>query len=118
MAKSEYTCDCNIVHHEAVCAACKAKLPEGDYEKLADFFKILGDKTRTKILWALVGRELCVCDIANLLGMTKSAVSHQLGTLRGANFVKFRREGKTVYYSLADGHIRTMLDSGIEHINE
>lgn len=118
MAKSEYTCDCNIVHHEAVCAACREKLDEIEYEKLSDFFKILGDKTRTKILWALVGRELCVCDIANLLGMTKSAVSHQLGTLRGANFVKFRRDGKTVYYSLADGHIRTMLDSGIEHINE
>lgn len=118
MARSEFSCNCNIVHHDAVCAACRAKRSDTEYEMLSSFFKVLGDNTRVKILWALVERELCVCDIANLLGMTKSAVSHQLGTLRGANFVKFRRDGKTVYYSLADDHIRTMLNSGLEHVNE
>lgn len=118
MSKNEFSCDCNIVHEESVKEINKIKLGEEKYIKLSDFFKVLGDNTRIKIVWALNEKELCVCDIANILNMTKSAVSHQLGTLRRANFVKYRKSGKTVYYSLADDHIKTMLESGIEHISE
>lgn len=85
---------------------------------LSEFFKVFGDATRTKILWALDESELCVCDIGEILGMSKSAVSHQLGTLRKANLVKFRREGKNVFYSLKDNHVKTILEIGMEHIQE
>ncbi|MBQ9806431.1 MAG: helix-turn-helix transcriptional regulator [Clostridia bacterium] len=85
---------------------------------LADFYKIFGDSTRIRILYALFDTELCVCDIAEVLGMTVSAISHQLRILKQARLVKFRREGKTVYYSLADAHIHSILDAGTEHIRE
>lgn len=87
-------------------------------EELSDFFKVFGDPTRTKILWALDESELCVCDLGSVLGMTKSAVSHQLSTLRKANLVKFRRVGKNVFYSLKDDHVKTILEIGMEHIQE
>lgn len=87
-------------------------------QTLSDFFKVFGDPTRTKILWALEESELCVCDLGAVLGMTKSAVSHQLGTLRKANLVKFRRAGKNVFYSLKDDHVKTILEIGMEHIQE
>ncbi|MDO4711046.1 MAG: metalloregulator ArsR/SmtB family transcription factor [Peptostreptococcaceae bacterium] len=86
--------------------------------ELSDFFKVFGDPTRTKILWALDESELCVCDLGSVLGMTKSAVSHQLSTLRKANLVKFRRVGKNVFYSLKDEHVKTILEIGMEHIQE
>ncbi len=86
--------------------------------ELSDFFKVFGDLTRTKILWALEESELCVCDLGSILGMSKSAVSHQLSTLRKANLVKFRREGKNVFYSLKDDHVKTILEIGMEHIQE
>ena len=85
---------------------------------LAELFKVFGDSTRIRILYALFEAELCVCDIARLLGMSQSAISHQLRILKGSKLVKYRREGKTVFYSLADAHVRTIIDQGREHIEE
>jgi len=85
---------------------------------LAELFKIFGDPTRVKILFLLLKEEMCVCDIAQLAGMQQSAISHQLRVLKQARLVKFRREGKTVFYSLADSHVETILSQGIEHITE
>ena len=86
--------------------------------ELADLFKVFGDATRVKILYVLLQSEMCVCDLAELLGMTQSAISHQLRVLKQTKLVKNRREGKTVFYSLADGHIQTILNQGMEHILE
>lgn len=85
---------------------------------LAELYKVFGDSTRIKILYALFESELCVCDIAKILGMTQSAISHQLRVLKNNKLVKYRRDGKTIIYSLADGHVRTILDQGLEHIEE
>lgn len=85
---------------------------------LADLFKVFGDPTRIRILYALSAEELCVCDIASVLSMTQSAISHQLRVLKQTKLVKFRREGKTVYYSLADSHVKTILNQGLEHVQE
>ena len=85
---------------------------------LAELFKIFGDSTRIKILYALYESELCVCDIASLMDVSQSAVSHQLRVLKNSKLVKFRREGKTVYYSLADDHVTRILSQGMEHIQE
>lgn len=85
---------------------------------LAELFKVFGDSTRIKILYALFEAEMCVCDIAELLGLTQSAISHQLRVLKNAKLVSFRREGKTVYYSLADQHVRLIIDQGMEHVLE
>jgi ArsR family transcriptional regulator len=85
---------------------------------VSDFLKAIGDPTRVKILWALDVHELCVCDLAFLLNMTKSAISHQLRTLKQANLVKFRKDGKIVYYSLADDHVNTILEQSLTHISE
>ena len=85
---------------------------------LAELYKIFGDSTRIKILYALFEAELCVCDIAGLLNMTQSAISHQLRVLKQSKLVKYRREGKTVFYSLADDHVRTIIDMGMEHLCE
>lgn len=111
-------CTCEVIHTEVV-AAVREKMPEeNELYDLADFFKILGDSTRAKIIWALDEGELCVCDIGAILGMSKSAVSHQLRSLRLANLVKNRRAGKVVYYSLADDHIKQIFETGLEHIRE
>jgi ArsR family transcriptional regulator len=93
-------------------------IEESDVTLLAYFFKVFGDSTRIKILQALSAGELCVCDIAVVLDMTKSAVSHQLRFLKEANLVKARRDGKNVFYSLADSHVLTILLQGLEHITE
>ncbi|MCI9552437.1 MAG: winged helix-turn-helix transcriptional regulator [Acutalibacter sp.] len=85
---------------------------------LAELFKIFGDSTRIRILYVLFESEMCVCGLAELLGMTQSAISHQLQVLKKSKLVRWRREGKTIYYSLADGHVRTILDQGMEHITE
>ena len=85
---------------------------------LSDFFKVIGDGTRIRILWALDVSEMCVCDIANVLNMTKSAVSHQLRALREADLVKFRKSGKEVLYSLADNHVKEIFEQGLVHIQE
>ena len=103
---------------EALARVC-ADLPDDEvlYD-LAELFKIFGDSTRMKILYALFESELCVCHMAQLLGLTQSAVSHQLRILKGGRLVKPRREGKTVYYSLADDHVRKIIAQGMEHIME
>ena len=92
--------------------------PEEDLYALADLFKVFGDSTRIRILYALFEAELCVCDIAELLGMSLSAISHQLRVLKQAKLVKYRRDGKTVFYSLADDHVRAILGQGMEHVEE
>lgn len=111
-------CDCDVIHREVV-ESVKKKMPDEDilYD-LSDFFKVLGDSTRVKIMWALDENEMCVCDLAVLLNMTKSAISHQLKSLKQANLVKFRREGKVVYYSLSDDHVKEIFEKGLEHIRE
>ena len=117
MEKKELMCDCNIIHQNAVNIALKNKPKEKELEILTTLFKILGDSTRTKILWILDHHEMCVCDIANVLNMTKSSISHQLAILREAGIVRFRRSGKEVYYTLDDEHISRLYEIGLEHIN-
>ena len=116
MSKNEFICDCNIIH-ENIVKDTLSKMPEDDlFNKLAEFFKILGDTTRAKILFALDQNEMCVCDIANVLGMSKSSISHQLGTLRRMNIVKCRKQGKEVYYTMDDDHVQKLFELGIEYI--
>lgn len=118
MNKEEVVCDCEVIHGEVV-NAVKLKMPlECEIYDLADFFKVLGDSTRVKIMWALDESEMCVCDLAVLLNMTKSAISHQLRSLKEANLVKYRKEGKVVFYSLKDDHVREIFEKGMEHIRE
>ncbi len=111
-------CDCEVIHADAVEAAASRMLDETEYLDLASLYKLFGDGTRVRILHALELHALCVCDLANLLGLTKSAVSHQLKLLRMANLVKFRKEAQVVYYSLADEHVKSILDIGLEHLHE
>ena len=116
MSKNEFICDCNVIHQEVVDKVSK-NLPDFDtFLNLADFFKILGDTTRAKILFSLDQNEMCVCDIANVLGMSKSSISHQLSTLRRAGIVKCRKDGKEVYYMLDDEHVKKSFELGLEHI--
>ncbi len=116
MSNNEFMCDCNIIHEEVVKDTLN-KMPQPElFDKIAEFFKIIGDPTRTKILFALDQNEMCVCDIANVLGMTKSSISHQLATLRKSGIVKCRREGKEIYYTLDDEHVKQVFEVGIEHI--
>ena len=97
----------------------RGKMPDEELLKeLADFYKVFGDSTRIKILCVLLESEMCVCDLAEVLKMTQSAISHQLRVLKQMKLVKNRREGKTVFYSLADGHIQTIINQGMEHITE
>lgn len=111
-------CDCDVIHQEIV-NQVKDKMPQEEtlYD-LAELFKVFGDSTRIKILWALDESEMCVCDISFLLNMTQSAISHQLRVLKQANLVKNRKEGKIVYYSLNDEHVKHIFDQGLIHINE
>jgi ArsR family transcriptional regulator len=111
-------CDCHVIHEDIV-NAVKKKLPNEELLlDLADLFKVFGDSTRVKIISALLHSEMCVCDIAALLGMTKSAISHQLRELRQSKLVKYRREGKVVYYSLDDEHVETLFNQGLTHVSE
>ena len=111
---------CEFIHaHPETIKNIKAAMPDDDtLIDLSELFKVFGDSTRIKILSALSGGELCVCDISTAVGMTSSAVSHQLKILKNAGLVSFRREGKTVFYALADDHVTTILNQGLEHINE
>ncbi len=111
-------CDCNIIHEDVVAHVREHMPDEDDLFDLADLFKVFGDSTRVKILSALCRAEMCVCDIAVLLGMTKSSISHQLRILKQSKLVKYRRDGKVVYYSLADDHVRTIFDQGMLHVCE
>ncbi len=114
----EDLCHCGRDHQKDAEAIRHEMLDEDVLFDLADFFKLFGDSTRVKILYALSQSELCVGDIAELLCMTQSAISHQLRVLKQSKLVKGRREGKTVLYSLADSHVTTILNQGIEHIAE
>jgi DNA-binding transcriptional ArsR family regulator len=118
----EVRCDCTVIHDEVV-AAVREKMPEDEvFLDLADMFKVFSDSTRVRILCALryteQYSEMCVCDIAALLGMTKSAISHQLRLLRQARLVKFRKAGKVVYYSLDDEHVLNVFTQGLLHVLE
>ncbi|SHE95060.1 MULTISPECIES: ArsR/SmtB family transcription factor [Caloramator] len=118
MDKKIDICSCSVIHEEVV-NEVKNKMPEEELLfDLAEFFKVFGDSTRIKIMYALFEHEMCVCDIAALLNMTQSAVSHQLRVLKQARLVKYRKEGKVVYYSLDDEHIKDIVKEGLEHINE
>jgi len=111
-------CQDEIVHSDILNTVRAQLPPEELLYDLAELFKIFGDSTRIKILYALLEHELCVCDIASLLDVSQSAVSHQLRVLKASKLVKFRREGKTVFYSLADDHVLRILSQGMEHIEE
>ena len=111
---------CDYIHaHPGIIQAAQAAMPDEEllYD-LAELYKVFGDSTRIKILYVVFEAEMCVCDIAQLLGMTQSAISHQLRVLKGSKLVKNRRDGKTVFYSLADDHVRTILGQGMDHITE
>lgn len=111
-------CNCDVIHQDVVDAVYSNMPVEETLYDLAELFKVFGDSTRIKILWALDAAEMCVCDIAVLLNMTQSAISHQLRILKQAQLVKYRKEGKIVYYSLDDEHVRQILDQGMTHLNE
>ncbi len=119
MEHSDFPCCEESMVHQDVVEQVRGLLPKDEilYD-LAELFKIFGDSTRVKILYALLESELCVCDIAKLMEVTQSAVSHQLRVLKSSKLVKFRREGKTVYYALADEHVIRILSQGMEHIQE
>ena len=111
---------CDYIHaHPGIIQAAQAAMPDEEllYD-LAELYKVFGDSTRIKILYVLFEAEMCVCDIAQLLNMNQSAISHQLRILKQNRLVKSRREGKAVFYSLADGHVRTIINQGLEHIQE
>ena len=111
-------CDCNVIQEDIV-NQVRDKMPqEESLYDLAELFKVFGDPTRIRILWTLNEAEMCVCDIAVLLNMTQSAISHQLRVLKQANLVKNIKKGKVVYYSLVDNHVREIFDQGLIHINE
>ncbi len=115
---SDNRADCDVIHAELV-EQVRNQLPdERKLYDLADLFKVLGDSTRVKLLWALDHHEMCVCDLAVLFDMTKSAVSHQLKSLRQAELVKNRKEGKVVFYSLDDDHVKSIFEMGLSHIEE
>ena len=111
-------CEEQCEHPETVCQAKAEMLPENTIRQLAETFKLLGDGTRIKILSVLSRREMCVCDIAETLSMGQSAISHQLKILKQSRLVKSRREGKSIFYSLADEHVETIISKGREHIEE
>jgi DNA-binding transcriptional ArsR family regulator len=111
-------CDCRTIHKATVSVVRRGMPPSERRFELADFFRVFGDSTRIGILLALGRSELCVCDLGALLGMTQSAVSHQLKVLRQTRLVRYRREGKIVYYSLDDEHVRAILDLGSRHVEE
>lgn len=111
-------CDCTIIHEEVVAEVRRNMPEEENLLDLADLFKVFGDSTRVKIICALFQSEMCVCDIAALLGMTKSAISHQLRVLKQAKLIRNRRDGKVVYYSLDDEHVKNIFDQGLSHVSE
>ena len=116
--EDDICCEENVVHESALEAARKLLPDEVELCDLAEFFKIFGDSTRIRILYALYESEMCVCDLAELLRVSQSAISHQLALLRASKLVKYRRDGKTVFYSLDDDHIFSILAQGMEHIKE
>ncbi len=118
MSQNIESCACNTIHHNIVQKVSDLMPALDESKNLAELFKIFGDSTRLRILTALKISEMCVCDLATCLNMTHSAISHQLRILKAYNLVKFRKDGKVVYYTLADSHVTALLDIGLEHINE
>ena len=118
MSNLKDLCDCRVIHEDKVNRAREASLSAEIAENLCQTFKALGDNTRLKILWALKKQEMCVCDLAAMLDVTESAVSHQLRLLRTLRLVKNRREGTILYYSLADDHVSKLIKVGLEHVKE
>ncbi|SET63521.1 transcriptional regulator, ArsR family [Natronincola peptidivorans] len=116
MSKDIEVCEVQCIHEEDVKEVKETMLKDVLLHDIADFFKVFGEVTRIKMLCALLQKELCVCDIAAVLDMNQSAVSHQLRILRSHRLVKFRREGKILYYSLDDDHIKKILDQGLQHL--
>ena len=112
------TCGYTIIHEDVVNDVREKMLADETIISLAEFFKVFGDPTRLNILYALSISEMCVCDLAALLSMSQSAISHQLKVLRQARLIKYRREGKVIYYSLDDDHIRQVFAQGLAHVNE
>lgn len=117
-AATALQCDCDVIHEDVV-DEVRGMMPDGDdFYALANLYKMFSDPTRVKIMWALHCNEMCVCDLAVLLNMTKSAISHQLKSLRLTNLVKYQKQGKVVYYSLADDHVKGVFEMGFAHIHE
>ncbi len=116
MGKNEFICDCNCIHEEQVAQAIASMPEETVLERLAKFYKMIGDSTRCKILFALSENPMCVCDLANVLSMTKSAVSHQLSKMRECNMVRCEKIGKEVYYQLDDHHVSAIFELSLMHI--
>lgn len=111
-------CESHEIHEELLKKVNDNMLEENELYNLAELFKVFGDSTRIRILFVLFEAEVCVCDLAQILDMTQSAISHQLKVLKQSRLVKSRREGKSIYYSLADEHVRTIIAQGCDHIKE
>ena len=111
-------CECHEEHGDLIAKGREALPETTELYDLSDFFKVLGDSTRLGILFAIDGAPMCVCDIAEVLGMTKSAVSHQLKVLRQNRLVKYQKVGKNVFYELSDDHVRDIIEKALEHIEE
>jgi ArsR family transcriptional regulator, lead/cadmium/zinc/bismuth-responsive transcriptional repressor len=111
-------CNCNVIHEDKVNKVNKYMIEDDLLLEAAELLKVFSDKTRIKIINALSISEMCVCDLANVLDMTQSAISHQLRVLKRERLVKYRKEGKVVYYCLDDGHVKKILDIALEHVKE
>jgi len=116
--ETAYSCSCSVIHEDVVKGVVDQMPEEKVFDDAATFFKVMGDKTRFKILWSLDRAEMCVCDLAAALRMTKSAVSHQLRKLRENSLVRAQRRGKMVFYTIADDHVHLMLKGCIDHATE
>ncbi len=115
--KNNLVCDCNVIHQKAVDNALNNIPSVEEKQRVANIFKVLGNETRMNIMFALLQGEMCVCDISHVLGMTKSAISHQLNILRESKLVKFERRGKEVFYSVDDDHVYTIVEIALEHVH-
>lgn len=111
-------CDLEVVHEEAVSAVLRSRVDDDEVADLADIFRVLADPTRLRIVEALAARELCVCDLAAVVGSSPSSVSHHLRQLRQLKLVRYRREGRMAYYRLDDEHVEELLRTGLEHARE
>ena len=116
--KDREVCQCDVIHRDIVSEVEMKSPPPEKHVKLASLFKMFADPSRVRLLHALSIREMCVCDLAAFLGISKSAVSHQLKPLRIANLVRYRRDGQIVYYSLADDHVQILISIGLMHMEE
>jgi DNA-binding transcriptional ArsR family regulator len=118
MTTQEELCSCRCIHQNRIDTAEKEALAENENIDLASLFKAMGDPNRLRILWALRNREMCVCDLAKLIGVTESAISHQLRMLRQLHLVANRREGSVLYYRLADNHVSELIHLALKHLRE